>query len=129
MLGSDEIEAFVRAGPNLRLVAIDGLPASGKSTLAQRLAVTIPQARRSRGMGDREWEWEEMFLPSVALYLRTNPMARADLLVAGRMARLGEARRVGSASWRPGTPWRCACCGWRPCACTRARSARARRSR
>lgn len=193
MLSSDEIESIVRAQPQLRLVAIDGLPASGKSTLAQRLvaatggasvgldefvkpetewrwrdrpsfpfdyirydaflaavralaadgrcsyrpydwssgrlaksernvettrpvfvegvstlhpdlaslyglrlwvesdAATTLQAVRRRGMGGWEREWEQMFLPSVALYLRTHPKARADLLVAGRTTGAGEA--------------------------------------
>lgn len=190
MLSFDALEALVRARPALRLVAIDGLPAAGKSTLADRLvaatggacvqldefvkpealwrwrdrpsfpfdyirydaflaavrelaaggrcayrpydwasgdlaaaprtvqvaapvfvegvsalhpdlaplydlriwiasdAATLLQAVRERGMGGWAREWERMFLPSVELYLRTDPVARADVLVAGRGARL-----------------------------------------
>jgi uridine kinase len=50
-------------------------------------AATVLQAARSRGMGGWAREWERMFLPSVELYLRTNPVALADLLAAGRAAR------------------------------------------
>jgi uridine kinase len=48
-----------------------------QSTMAASLA---------RGVGDWEREWRELFLPSVAAYLRTEPKRRADLVVAGRGA-------------------------------------------
>jgi uridine kinase len=48
---------------------------------------TTLAAARTRGVGDWDREWEHRFLPSVALYLRTDPKARADLIVAGRGAR------------------------------------------
>lgn len=188
MLSFDAIEALVLGRPQLRLVAIDGLPAAGKSTLARRLvettggtcvqldefvrpqpewrwrdrpsfpfdyirydeflaavqdlaatgqccyrpydwvsgelaeaertvqvagpvfvegvsalhpglaplydlrvwvasdATTVLQAVRARGMGGWAREWERMFLPSVELYLGTDPVVRADLLAAGRGA-------------------------------------------
>jgi uridine kinase len=47
-------------------------------------AATALEAVRARGMGSWAREWERMFLPSVELYLRTDPTARADVLAAGR---------------------------------------------
>lgn len=186
MIDFDEAVALVASGPDTRLVAIDGLPVSGKSTLADRLetelgaqclylddfvrpeaewrsrsspdfpfeyirydeflaavrtlargeAIRIPlydwstgrvgdehreihpdrlmvvegvstlhpdlaplydlrlwvesdatttlAASLARGVGDWEGEWRELFMPSVELYLQTEPKQRADHLVAGR---------------------------------------------
>lgn len=50
-------------------------------------ASTVLEASIARGLGDWEHEWRTLFLPSVALYLETNPLERADLVVAGRGAR------------------------------------------
>jgi len=47
-------------------------------------AATVLDAARARGVGSWAREWEVMFVPSVALYLRTDPISRADLLAAGR---------------------------------------------
>ena len=47
-------------------------------------AATTLAAAFARGGGVWAQEWEEVFLPSVALYLETNPQSRADVLVAGR---------------------------------------------
>jgi uridine kinase len=47
-------------------------------------AATVLDAARARGVGNWALEWEVMFVPSVALYLRTDPIGRADLLAAGR---------------------------------------------
>ena len=47
-------------------------------------AATVLDAARARGVGNWAREWEVMFVPSVALYLRTDPIGRADLLAAGR---------------------------------------------
>jgi uridine kinase len=47
-------------------------------------AATVLDAARARGVGSWAREWEVMFVPSVALYLRTDPIGRADLLAAGR---------------------------------------------
>lgn len=44
------------------------------------------QAALDRGVGAWEREWREVFMPSVALYMKTDPGHRADLLVAGRGA-------------------------------------------
>ena len=49
-------------------------------------AQTTLAASLSRGVGDWEQEWRELFMPSVALYLETRPQAWADHLVAGRDA-------------------------------------------
>jgi uridine kinase len=49
-------------------------------------ATTTLAASLARGVGDWEREWRELFLPSVALYLETEPRARADYVVAGRGA-------------------------------------------
>lgn len=53
-------------------------------------ATTVLQAVRGRGMGGWAREWERMFLPSVELYLRSKPWARADVRVAGRGASEGD---------------------------------------
>jgi hypothetical protein len=45
---------------------------------------TTLQAALDRGVGLWEREWRELFLPSVDLYMGTNPRSRADLLVSGR---------------------------------------------
>lgn len=42
------------------------------------------EAALVRGVGDWEHEWRHLFMPSVAIYLATNPQARADQVVAGR---------------------------------------------
>ena len=49
-------------------------------------AATTLQASLERGVGAWEQEWRQMFLPSVDLYLQTNPQERADHCVAGRGA-------------------------------------------
>ncbi|MFN3634876.1 MAG: uridine kinase [Rhizobium rhizophilum] len=47
---------------------------------------TTLQASLKRGVGSWAREWELMFLPSVELYLRTAPKARADIVALGREA-------------------------------------------
>lgn len=47
---------------------------------------TTLQAAIQRGVGHWETEWRELFLPSVDLYMLTEPQNRADLIVAGRGA-------------------------------------------
>jgi uridine kinase len=49
-------------------------------------AETTLVASLARGVGSWASEWEAMFLPSVELYLRTNPRARADVIACGRGA-------------------------------------------
>jgi uridine kinase len=47
---------------------------------------TLISAQRARD-GDRDADkWRDLYLPSVAMYLRTEPWRRADYLVAGRGA-------------------------------------------
>jgi hypothetical protein len=43
-------------------------------------------AAAARGMGAWAREWEQMFIPSVGLYLRSDPATRADILAMGRGA-------------------------------------------
>ena len=45
---------------------------------------TTLTAALARGVGDWEHEWRHLFMPSVELYLQTDPRGRADYLVAGR---------------------------------------------
>jgi uridine kinase len=47
-------------------------------------AATTLTASLARGVGDWEQEWRDLFMPSVELYLHTDPRSRADYLVAGR---------------------------------------------
>jgi len=47
-------------------------------------AATTLQASIDRGVGSWEREWRDLFMPSVALYMETDPQKRADLVVAGR---------------------------------------------
>ena len=47
-------------------------------------AATVLAAAGARGVGNWAREWEIMFVPSVALYLQTDPIGRADVLAAGR---------------------------------------------
>lgn len=47
-------------------------------------AATTLTASLTRGVGDWEREWCDLFMPSVELYLQTNPRSRADYLVKGR---------------------------------------------
>lgn len=49
-------------------------------------ASTTLSASLARGVGDWEHEWREVFMPSVELYMQTQPRQRADHLVAGRGA-------------------------------------------
>ena len=49
-------------------------------------AATTLEASLARGVGDWEREWRELFMPSVALYMKTEPWRRADHIVAGRGA-------------------------------------------
>lgn len=43
-------------------------------------------ASLARGVGDWEAAWRDLFMPSVDLYLRTDPRSRADHVVLGRGA-------------------------------------------
>ena len=45
MIGTDALLDLLRTGPEIGLIGVDGLPASGKSTLADRLVEVEPQAR------------------------------------------------------------------------------------
>jgi len=49
-------------------------------------AASTLAASFERGVGSWAHEWELMFLPSVELYLQTNPKARADVVARGRGA-------------------------------------------
>ena len=45
---------------------------------------TTLQAALDRGVGPWAAEWRDLFLPSVDLYMDTDPVTRADLVVPGR---------------------------------------------
>jgi uridine kinase len=47
-------------------------------------AASTLAASHARGVGRWAREWKELFLPSVELYLRTNPLERADIVARGR---------------------------------------------
>lgn len=49
-------------------------------------ATTTLEASLARGVGDWEHEWRALFMPSVALYLETDPRRHAEHIVAGRGA-------------------------------------------
>ena len=49
-------------------------------------ASTTLAASLARGVGDWESAWRTLFMPSVALYLASDPWLRADHIVAGRGA-------------------------------------------
>jgi uridine kinase len=49
-------------------------------------AQTTLAAALARGVGDWAQEWRELFMPSVALYLASQPQQRADYRVGGRGA-------------------------------------------
>jgi uridine kinase len=53
-------------------------------------AETTLAASLQRGAGSWAHEWEFLFLPSVKLYLQTDPKARADLVACGRGAHRNE---------------------------------------
>jgi uridine kinase len=59
----------------------------GLSVFVASDGATTLTASLARGVGGWEREWRELFLPSAALYLKTNPQDRADIIVAGRGAR------------------------------------------
>ena len=87
-----------RVGDELREVRPEGLVVvEGVSALHPELAplydmrlwvesdaATTLAASLARGVGDWEHEWREVFMPSVALYLETEPKRRADFIIAGR---------------------------------------------
>jgi hypothetical protein len=55
-------------------------------------AETTLAASLQRGVGSWAHEWEFVFLPSVELYLQTDPKARADLVACGRGGRIEVSR-------------------------------------
>ena len=86
-------EAWTEIDPD-GLVVVEGV-----STLNRQLAPryemrlwvesdasTTLAASLARGVGDWESEWRTLFMPSVALYLASDPWLRADHIVAGRGA-------------------------------------------
>jgi uridine kinase len=88
------ISESVRAVTLTKPVVIEGV-SSLSSTLCPHydLRIFVESDRNStlqtaidRGVGAWETEWRELFLPSVDLYMLTEPQKRADLLVSGRGA-------------------------------------------
>jgi uridine kinase len=56
----------------------------GLKIFVESNATSTLQASLDRGVGGWEREWRELFMPSVELYMKTDPRGRADLLAAGR---------------------------------------------
>jgi uridine kinase len=85
-----EREVEVNGGP----VVIEGVsslhPAIvglyGLRIFVESDAATTLQASLERGVGAWEQPWRDMFMPSVSLYMKTEPRGRADLIAAGRGA-------------------------------------------
>jgi uridine kinase len=53
---------------------------------------TTDEASKVRGLGIWAEPWDKMFLPSSDLYMKTNPMTRADVILRGRGAGRGQVR-------------------------------------
>lgn len=64
-----------------RLVPLYDLSIWVESDIHTTLAASL-----ERGVGGWERQWRELFVPSVEIYLKTNPKDRADVIVAGRGA-------------------------------------------
>ena len=64
------------------LIIVENLPVPFDRRVWQE--ATTLAASLARGVGDWEHEWREVFMPSVALYLETEPKRRADFIIAGR---------------------------------------------
>jgi hypothetical protein len=105
----ENVIALLQSGKRPRLLGIDGLPCSGKSTesvvvegvsslnsslcnlydlkiFVESDRTTISQAALERGVGTWADHWRNLFLPSVDFYMLTRPQERADFLIAGRGA-------------------------------------------
>lgn len=92
--GTGSLGLWREVGLDNNLVVVEGV-----SALAERLAplyglkiwvesdaATTLDASLARGVGAWEHYWRELFMPSVALYLQTNPRDRADMILSGRGA-------------------------------------------
>ena len=66
----------------------DVAPLYGLRIFVESDGATTLEASLARGVGSWEREWRELFLPSAALYMKSDPRGRADLVVAGRGAHL-----------------------------------------
>jgi len=105
MIDFDAVVSLIGTGPVFRLVAIDGLPVSGKSTLADRLETQL--GARVVYLDDfvrPELEWRGMAQPAFPFpYIRYDTfMETVATLAAGRTARY---RRYDWASGRVGEAW------------------------
>ena len=71
-------------------------PLYGLKLFVDSDAATVLRTAESRGGGVWLEAWRTLFLPSVDLYMRTQPERRADLIVAGRGAEDSAARGIVS---------------------------------
>lgn len=71
------IEGVSSLHPNLK-------PLYDLSFWVESDASSTLQASLERGVGDWAFEWQNLFMPSVELYLETSPKDRADFIVKGR---------------------------------------------
>jgi uridine kinase len=86
---TEDADRVVRADGPVIVEGVSALhpdlaPLYGLRIWVESDAATVLAASVARGVGDWMRQWEEMFLPSVRLYLETDPRARADVLAAGR---------------------------------------------
>jgi uridine kinase len=86
---TEDADRVVRADGPVIVEGVSALhpdlaPLYGLCIWVESDATTVLAASVARGVGGWMRQWEEMFLPSVGLYLETDPRARADVLAAGR---------------------------------------------
>lgn len=101
MLEFEEVIATVVKRLPLRLVAIDGLPLAGKSTLADRLASAVAaQCVRLDDFVRREQEWRSHDQPSFPFdYIRYGEFMAGTLTPTAHTPVMGTDRRLV-----PGSP-------------------------
>lgn len=87
-ISASAITVDISSGPLIiegcSVLAPELAPRFALSFFVESDAASILSARRARdGTGDEE-DWEKLFLPSVEMYMRTDPASRATHVVAGR---------------------------------------------
>src|SRR5271166_593536 len=86
---TEDIDRVVKADGPVIVEGVSALhpdlaPLYGLRIWVESDAASTFAASMARGVGAWMREWEELFLPSVGLYLETDPRTRADVLAAGR---------------------------------------------
>ncbi|GHA10259.1 hypothetical protein GCM10007989_00460 [Devosia pacifica] len=87
-----EVEPDARTVTSMRPVIVEGVSALHQDLApfydvrfwVESDASSVLEASLQRGTAGWEKEWRELFLPSVALYLESDPKGRADYVVRGR---------------------------------------------